>query len=100
MDTVRNHLCEQNEDGTYRYAVIPIVAVGVAAQFAKTHKEFIILAGLYATGYWSKIRDDLFYWNHFNSKRQGLNKYHLSLRWLFHVLKNKSNNSGVMELGK
>jgi hypothetical protein len=86
LDTVRNHLCEQNEDHTYRYAMIPIVAVGVAAQYARTRKEFTSVAGLHATAYWSKIRDDLFYWNHFNAKRQGLKKYRLSLRWAWHVL--------------
>ena len=87
LDTVRNHLCEQNEGGTYCYAMIPIVAAGVAAQYAKTRKEFTAVAGFYATGYRSKIRDDLFYWNHFNAKREGLKKYRLSLRWLWHVLK-------------
>jgi hypothetical protein len=86
LDTVRNHLCEQNEDGAYRYAMIPIVAVGVVAQYAKTRKQFDSVAGLYATGYRSKIRDDLFYWNHFNPNRQGLRKYTFSLRWLWHVL--------------
>lgn len=86
LDTVRNQLCEQNEDGTYRYAMIPIVAVGVAVQYAKTRKQFTAVAGLYATGYRSKICDDLFYWNHFNPNRQGLTKYTFSLRWLWHVL--------------
>jgi hypothetical protein len=81
LDTVRKHLCEQNEDGTYRYATIPVVAAGVAAQYASTGKEFIAVAGFYATGYRSKIRDDLFYWNHFNTK---LRKYKFSLRWLWH----------------
>jgi hypothetical protein len=85
LDTVRNHLCEQN-DGTYRYAMIPVVAVGVAAQYAKTRKEFTSVAGLYGTGYRSKIRDDLFYWNHFNPHRQGLTKYTCSLRWLWQIL--------------
>jgi hypothetical protein len=86
LDTVRKHLCEQNEDGTYRYALIPVVAVGVAAQYANTRKQFDAVAGLYATAYRSKIRDDLFYWNHFNPNRQGLTKYTFSLRWLWHVL--------------
>ena len=87
LGTVRNHLCEQNEDGTYRYGMIPIVAVGVAAQYSKTRKEFTSVAGLHATGYRSKIRDDLFYWNHFNPNRPGLTKYTRSLRWLWHVLR-------------
>jgi hypothetical protein len=69
--------------------MIPIVAVGVAVQYAKTRKQFDSVAGLYKNGYRSKIRDDLFYWNHFNTNRQGLSKYHLSLRWLFHVLQQK-----------
>ena len=89
LDTVQNHLCEQNEDGTYCYAMIPVVAVGVSAQYAKTRKEFTSVAGLYATGYRSQIRDDLFYWNHFNPNRQGLTKYTRSLRWLWHVLHEK-----------
>jgi hypothetical protein len=86
LDTVRNHLCERLEDGTYRYAMIPIVAVGVAVQYTNARKQFLSVAGLYATGYRSKIRDDLFYWNHFNPNRQGLRKYTFSLRWLWHVL--------------
>jgi hypothetical protein len=86
LDAVRNHLCERNEDGTYRYAMIPVVAVGVAVQYAETRKEFESVYGLYKNGYRSKIRDDLFYWNHFNPNRQGLKRYTLSLRWLWHFL--------------
>jgi hypothetical protein len=90
LDDVRNHLCERNEDSIYRYAMIPIVAVGVAMQYVKTGKEFNSVAGLYATAYRSQIRDDLFYWNHFNPNRQGLTKYTRSLRWLWHVLQEKA----------
>ena len=87
LDTVRTQLCEQNKDGTYSYAMIPIVAAGVAVQYAKTRKQFDSVAGLYATAYRSNIRDDLFYWNHINENRQGLTKYTCSLRWLWHVLR-------------
>jgi hypothetical protein len=92
LDTVRNHLCERDEDGTYRYAMIPIVAVGVAVQYTNTRKQFLSVAGLYANAYRSQIRDDLFYWNHFNPNRQGLRKYTFSLRWLRHVLQEKVNS--------
>jgi hypothetical protein len=95
LDIVRNHLCEQNEQGTYRYAMIPIVAVGVAVQYSKTRKQFDSVAGLYKNGYRSKIRDDLFYWNHFNTNRQSLTKYTFSLRWLWHIL--RSENPAALE---
>jgi len=98
LDTARNHLCEQNEDGTYRYGMIPIVAVGVAVQYAKTRKQFDSVAGLHATGYRSSIRDDLFYWNHFNANRQSLSKYRLALRWLWHVLRDELDKEGKSNL--
>jgi hypothetical protein len=91
LDAVRDHLCEKTEDGTYLYAMIPVVAVGVAVQYANTRKEFLSIAGLHANGYRSKIREDLFYWNHFNPNRQALRKYMFSLRWLWHVLHEKVN---------
>ena len=90
LDAVRNHLCERNEDGTCRYAMIPIVAVGVAMQYAETRQQFESVAGLFAKAYHSEIRDDLFYWNHFNPNREGLKKYTLALRWLWHVLRGRA----------
>ena len=91
---------ERNEDGAYRYAMIPIVAVGVAEQYASTRKQFDSVAGLYANGYRSTIRDDLFYWNHFNTHRQGLRKYTFSLRWLWHVLRGNPMTASVKMIAR
>ena len=86
LDTIRNHICEQNEEGTYRYGLVPVVAVGVATQFCKTRQEFTAVAGLYKNAHRSQIRDDLFCWNHFNPNRQGLRNFTRALRWLYHHL--------------
>ena len=87
LDTVRNHLCERNDDGSYRYAMVPIVAAGVASQFSQTRKEFEAVAGLFKNALWSQVRNDLFYWNHFNESREGLRHYTRALRWAYHHLK-------------
>ena len=91
LDAIRNSICEQNEEGIYRYGMIPIVAAGVAAQFSKTRDEFNKIAGLHARGYRTQIRNDLFYWNHFNESREGLRQFTKALRWLYHHLKGPSN---------
>ena len=87
LDAIRNSICEQSEEGIYRYGMIPIVAAGVAAQFSKTRDEFNKIAGLHARGYRTQIRNDLFYWNHFNPSREGLRQFTRALRWLYHHLK-------------
>jgi hypothetical protein len=91
LDTIRNHLCEQNEEGIYRYGMIPIVAAGVASQFSKTRHEFDRVAGLHSGAYRTQIRNNLFYWNHFNPSREGLRQFTKALRWLYHHLKGPSN---------
>ena len=93
LDAIRNSICQQNEEGIYRYGMIPIVAAGVAAQFSKTRDEFDRVAGLYSGAYRTQIRNDLFYWNHFNDSRQGLRQFTRALRWLYHHLKGPSNPS-------
>jgi hypothetical protein len=96
LDTIRNHLCEENEDGSYRYALVPVVAVGVATQFSKTRNEFDRVAGLHGTAYRTQIRNDLFYWNHCNETREGLRQFRRALRWLYHHI-SPSNRPAVDE---
>jgi hypothetical protein len=86
LETVRNHLCEQDKT-VYHYAIVPLVAAGVAVLFSKTRKEFNAIAGLYNGAYRSKIRKDIFYWNHFNPSRQSLTENTRALRWAWHVLR-------------
>jgi hypothetical protein len=87
LSAVRNHLCEQSDDGHYRYAMVPIVAIGVAAQDSQNRKEFEALAGFFKNACWSQVRKDLFYWNHFNESREGLRRFRLAVRWAYHHLK-------------
>src|SRR5262245_60904927 len=87
LDPVRRNLCEQSDDGHYRYALVPIVAVGVAAKHATNRAEFDAIARLFEKSFRSHIHNDLFYWNHFNKNREGLKSFMLALRWAYHCLK-------------
>jgi len=72
------------------YNKIVIAAVGKAAKFAESTREFDKLAGLYHHGYPSQIRSDLHHWRWRFVRREGkitISEYRRELRWLYHQLR-------------
>lgn len=54
-----------------KYSKIVVAAAGVAAEAASSRKEFERLCGLYAHGYPSQIRADLYHWQWSGGARRG-----------------------------
>jgi hypothetical protein len=87
LTEVQHSICEQH-CGKFSYAMIPVVAGAVATKFAATTDQFKSVAGLHSGGWRGQIRNDLYYWNHYNPHRAGLRSLTRSMKWLFHFLKN------------
>jgi hypothetical protein len=92
---VQHSICEQ-QNGKFQYAMIPVVAGAVATKFANTSEQFKSIAGLHQGGWRGQIRNDLFYWNHYNHNRLGMRPLTRSMKWLFHSLKNHDRFEAVL----
>jgi hypothetical protein len=91
LNDVRHSICTQ-EYGIFRYAIVPVVAGAVATTFAATVEEFKAVAGLYQGGWkGSAIKNDVYYWYHYNLYRIGLPSLTRAIRWLFYALKHDPN---------
>jgi hypothetical protein len=74
------------------YSLVIVAAVGVAAEFVSSRPDFERLVGIYAHGYPSQFRSDLYHWgwNRQPVKRDRgltLSVYRREIRWLYHCVK-------------